>query len=164
VQSKLTLRDYLPKPLAAATSRATVLLSRREKIPAQSATHTEIIPMPRYVDGFVIPVPKRKVTAYQKMAAQAGKVWKEHGALDYFEGVGDDLKIKGIVMHFPKLAKTKSSETVVFSFIVYKSRAHRDAVNKKVMADPRIADMCPKNPPFDFKRMAYGGFKALVDL
>lgn len=121
--------------------------------------------MPRYVDGFVIPVPKRKLAAYQKMAAQAGKVWKEYGALAYFEGVGDDLKIKGIVTQFPKLAKTKSSETVVFSYIVYKSRAHRDAVNKKVMADPRLAKMCdPKNPPFDFKRLAYGGFKALVDL
>lgn len=121
--------------------------------------------MPRYVDGFVIPVPKRKIAAYRKMAAQAGKVWKEHGAFAYLEAAGDDLKVSGIVMQFPRLARAKSTETVFFSFIVYKSRAHRDAVNKKVMADPRIAKLCdPKNPPFDFKRMAYGGFKALVDL
>ncbi len=121
--------------------------------------------MPHYVDGFVIPVPKRKIATYRRMAAQAGKVWKEHGALAYLECVGDDLKIKGIVMQFSKLARAKPSETVFFSYILYKSRAHRDAVNKKVMADPRMATMCdPKNPPFDFKRMAYGGFKAVVDL
>lgn len=121
--------------------------------------------MPRYVDGFVIPVPKRNIPAYRKMAALAGKVWKEHGALAYLECVGDDLKHAGIVMSFPRLTRAKPAETVFFSYIVYKSRAHRDAVNKKVMADPRIARMMQqKKPPFDFKRMAYGGFKALVDL
>lgn len=121
--------------------------------------------MPRYVDGFVIPIRKKNLAAYRHMASKAGKVWKEYGALDYIEAVGDDLKIKGMVSSFPKIAKTKGGETVLFSFIVYKSRQHRDAVNKKVMADPRLQQMCdPKNSPFDFKRMAYGGFKALVDL
>ncbi|MDQ5977142.1 MAG: hypothetical protein QG602_114 [Verrucomicrobiota bacterium] len=121
--------------------------------------------MPRYVDGFVIPLKKKNLAAYRRIAAKAGKIWKKHGALDYVEAAGDDLKIKGMVTSFPKLAKTKGGETVLFSFIIYKSRAHRDAVNKKVMADPAIQNMCdPKNSPFDFKRMAYGGFKALVDL
>lgn len=121
--------------------------------------------MPRYVDGFVIPLKKKNLKAYHRIAAMAGKIWKKHGALDYVEAVGDDLKIKGMVNSFPKIAKTKSGETVLFSFIIYKSRAHRDAVNKKVMADPAIQNMCdPKDSPFDFKRMAYGGFKALVDL
>lgn len=121
--------------------------------------------MPRYVDGFVIPIKKSKLPAYRRMATLAGKIWKEYGAVDYIEAVGDDLKIKGMVSSFPKMAKTKSGETVLFSFIVYKSRSHRDAVNKKVMADPRLKAMCdPKNSPFDFRRMAYGGFEALVDL
>lgn len=120
--------------------------------------------MPTYVDGFVIPIKKSKLAAYRTIAAKAGKIWKEHGALSYIEAAGDDLKIKGMVTSFPKIAKTKSGETVCFSFITYKSRAHRDAVNKKVMADPRIAAMCdPKNSPFDFRRMAYGGFKAFVE-
>ena len=118
----------------------------------------------KYVDGFVIPIRKSKVPAYLRMAKAAGKVWKEYGAVEYIEAAGDDLKIKGMVNSFPKMAKTKSGETVFFSFIVYKSRAHRDAVNKKVMADPRIQAMCnPKDSPFDFRRMAYGGFKALVE-
>ena len=121
--------------------------------------------MPRYVDGFVIPIKKKNLAAYRRMAAKAGKIWKKHGALDYLEAVGDDLMIKGMINSFPRMAKTKTAETVVFSYIVYKSRSHRDAVNKKVMADPAIANMCdPKKSPFDFKRMAYGGFKALVDL
>lgn len=120
--------------------------------------------MPTYVDGFVIPIKKKNVAAYRTMAAKAGKVWKEYGALTYIEALGDDLKIKGMVANFPKLAKLKSGETVLFSFITYKSRAHRDAVNKKVMADPRLAAMCdPKKSPFDFRRMAYGGFKAIVE-
>jgi uncharacterized protein YbaA (DUF1428 family) len=121
--------------------------------------------MPRYVDGFVIPLKKKNVAAYRRIAAKAGRLWKEHGALEYVEAAGDDLKIKGMVASFPKLARTKAGETVFFSFILYRSRKHRDAVNKKVMADPRIHAMCdPKNSPFDFKRMAYGGFRALVDL
>ncbi len=121
--------------------------------------------MPRYVDGFVIPIKKKNLAAYRRMAAKAGKVWKKYGALDYVEAVGDDLKIKGMVNSFPKIAKTKGGETVLFSFIVYKSRSHRDAVNKKVMKDPALLDLCdPEKSSFDFKRMAYGGFKVLVDL
>lgn len=115
----------------------------------------------RYVDGFLLPVPKRNVTAYRAMARKAGKIWLEHGALEYLECAGDDLKVKKVVP-FPKVAKVKPSETVFFSFIVYKSKADRDRVNKKVMADPRLK-MDMKKMPFDWKRMAYGGFKALVD-
>lgn len=115
-----------------------------------------------YVDGFVIPIATKNLAAYRKMAKQGGKLWMEHGALQYFECVGNDLKVK-FGLPFTKMAKTKAGETVVFSFIVYKSRAHRDSVNKKVMKDPRIATMCdPKNMPFDVKRMAYGGFASMV--
>ena len=121
--------------------------------------------MPRYIDGFVIAIKKTKLTAYRKIAAKAGRIWKEYGALAYVECVGDDLNIPDMPTTFPKLAQVKSGETVLFSYIVYKSRRHRDAVNKKVMADSRLLDMCnPKNSPFDFKRMAYGGFQVLVDL
>ncbi len=121
--------------------------------------------MPRYVDGFLIPLKKSKLAAYRRIAAAAGKIWKEHGALQYVEAAGDDLKIKGMVSSFPKVTRLKSGETIFFSFIVYKSRKHRDAVNKKVMADPRVHALCkPENSPFDFKRMNYGGFSALVDL
>ena len=116
-----------------------------------------------YVDGFVLPIPRSKVQSYQKMSARAGKVWKELGAVEYRECVGDDLKIK-MGQQFPRLAKAKSGETVVFSWIVYKSRAHRDSVNKKVMKDPRIAKMMNDPMPFDVKRMAMGGFKVIVDL
>ncbi len=117
----------------------------------------------RYVDGFVLPVPKKNLQAYRRMAQKAGKIWREYGALDYKECVGDDLKTK-MGVPFPKSAKAKPGETVVFSYIVYRSRAHRDRVNAKVMKDPRIAAMCdPKSMPFDVKRMAYGGFKILVD-
>jgi uncharacterized protein YbaA (DUF1428 family) len=115
-----------------------------------------------YVDGFVLVVPKKKLAIYKKMATKAGKVWREHGALDYRECVGDDLKVK-MGLPFPKLTKTKSGETVVFSYIVYKSRAHRDKVNAKVMADKRLFEGMPKEMPFDMKRMAYGGFKTLVE-
>jgi uncharacterized protein YbaA (DUF1428 family) len=115
-----------------------------------------------YVDGFVLVVPKKKLAIYKKMATKAGKIWREHGALDYRECVGDDLKVK-MGLPFPKLAKTKPGETVVFSYIVYKSRAHRDKVNAKVMADKRLTGpSMPKEMPFDMKRMAYGGFKTLV--
>lgn len=118
----------------------------------------------KYVDGFVLAVPKKNVSAYRRMAAKAGKVWREHGALEFRECVGDDLKVK-MGLPFPRLAKTKPGETVFFSWIVYKSRAHRDRVNAKVMKDKRIANMMNGNAmPFDVKRMAYGGFKTLVDL
>jgi uncharacterized protein YbaA (DUF1428 family) len=116
-----------------------------------------------YVDGFVLAVPKKNMPAYRRMAAKAGKVWREHGAVEYRECVGDDLKVK-MGLPFPKLAKLKAGETVVFSWIVYKSRKHRDAVNAKVMKDPRIAKMMEgKEMPFDVKRMAYGGFKIIVE-
>ena len=119
--------------------------------------------MPKYVDGFVLAVPKKKMAAYRRIALKAAKIWKEHGALDYHECVGEDLQTK-FGVPFPKLAKTKPGETVVFSWISYKSRAHRDRVNTKVMTDPRLAAMCdPKNAPFDMKRMAYGGFQTLVE-
>jgi uncharacterized protein YbaA (DUF1428 family) len=115
-----------------------------------------------YVDGFVIPVPKKKVEAYRKIAAKAGKVWREHGALDYKECVIEDTNMK-FGLPFPKLAKTKPGETVVFSYILYKSRAHRDKVNAKVMKDPRITGMGEMAMPFDVKRMSYGGFDVIVD-
>ncbi len=117
----------------------------------------------KYVDGFLLAVPKKKLGAYCRMAQKAGKIWREYGAIDYKECAGDDLKVK-MGVPFTRTAKTKPSETVVFSYIVYKSRAHRDAVNKKIMKDPRIKEMCdPKDMPFSVKRMSYGGFKVLVD-
>jgi len=115
-----------------------------------------------YVDGFVLVVPKKKLAIYKKMATRAAMVWKDHGALDYRECVGDDLKVK-MGLPFPKLARTKAGETVVFSYIVYRSRAHRDKVNAKVMKDKRLFEGMPKEMPFDMKRMAYGGFKTLVE-
>jgi uncharacterized protein YbaA (DUF1428 family) len=114
-----------------------------------------------YVDGFVLPVPRKNLTAYRRIARAAGKIWRDHGALQYFECAGDDLAGKPMVP-FPRLAKVKPGETVVFSWIMYKSRAHRDRVNAKVMADPRIIRMVKGPMPFDCKRMAYGGFKVLV--
>jgi uncharacterized protein YbaA (DUF1428 family) len=114
-----------------------------------------------YVDGFVIPMPKKNVEAYRQIARKAATVWKEFGALEYRECVGDDLTAKG---QFNRMTKVKPGETVVFSWIVYKSRAHRDRVNAKVMKDPRIVKMMDaKAMPFDMKRMAYGGFKVIVD-
>lgn len=118
--------------------------------------------MPRYADGFVIVVPKKNLKAYEAISRKAGKVWKEYGALEYCECVGEDLKQK-FGTPFPKLVKPKSNEVVVFSWILYKSRAHRDRVNKKVMKDPRL-DMGGAAMPFDMKRMTYGGFALLVDL
>ena len=118
--------------------------------------------MAYYVDGFVLPVPKRKLDVYRRMARAAGKIWREYGALEFRECVGDHLKVKGVVP-FTRLAKAKPGETVFFSWIVYKSRAHRDRVNAKVMKDPRMAKIAPKTMPFDVKRMAYGGFKVLVE-
>jgi uncharacterized protein YbaA (DUF1428 family) len=116
-----------------------------------------------YVDGFVLPVPKKNLQAYRRMAQKAGKLWREHGALDYKECAGDDLNTK-MGVPFSKNAKAKSGETVIFAYIVFKSRAHRDRVNAKVMKDPRITGMCDsKDMPFDVKRMVYGGFKVFVD-
>jgi uncharacterized protein YbaA (DUF1428 family) len=118
----------------------------------------------RYVDGYVVPVPKKNVAAYRRMAQKAGKVWRDHGALEYIECVADDVK-PGKHTSFPQSVRLKPAETVVFAYIVYKSRAHRDRVNAKVMKDPRLANMMdPKAMPFDGKRMFWGGFKALVEL
>jgi uncharacterized protein YbaA (DUF1428 family) len=118
----------------------------------------------RYVDGFVLAIPKKNLKAYRAMAQAAGKIWRKHGALEYMECVGDDLAVKWGVS-FTKMAKLKKGETVWFSFIVYRSRAHRDSVNAKVMKDPRLQDMMKnKKMPFDMKRMSYGGFKAIVDM
>ena len=120
--------------------------------------------MARYVDGFVIPIPKRNVQVYRQIARRAGNVWMEHGALEYRECVGDDLAVKGM-LSFTRAARAKPGDTVLFSWIVYKSRAHRDRVNAKVMKDPRIARMMDsKKMPFDVKRMVYGGFRVVVDL
>jgi uncharacterized protein YbaA (DUF1428 family) len=116
-----------------------------------------------YVDGFVVPVPKKNVEAYRKLARKAGKIWKEHGALEFRECVADDVK-KGKWTSFPQSVKLKPNETVFFSYIVYKSRADRDRVNAKVMKDKRITGMDMKDMPFDAKRMIYGGFKVAVDL
>jgi uncharacterized protein YbaA (DUF1428 family) len=117
----------------------------------------------KYVDGFVIPIPKKNLAAYRRLALMASKVWIDHGALEYRECAGDDLDIE-CGLPFPKLTKMKPGETVVFAYITYKSRAHRDKVNAKVMKDPRIAKMCdPKNMPFDFQRMTCGGFKTIVE-
>ena len=117
-----------------------------------------------YVDGFVLPVPKKNLGAYRRMATKAGKVWREHGALDYKECVADDVK-KGKLTSFPQSVKLKAGEVVWFSWIVYRNRRQRDAVLKKVMADERLKDMMDmKNSPFDMRRMIYGGFKVMVDL
>ncbi len=116
-----------------------------------------------YVDGFLLPVPKRKLDAYRRMARKAGKVWKAHGALDFKECVADDVK-RGRWTSFPRAVKLKPGETVFFSYIVYKSRRDRDRVNAKVMKDERIAGMHIKDMPFDAKRMIFGGFRVVVDL
>jgi uncharacterized protein YbaA (DUF1428 family) len=120
--------------------------------------------MAAYVDGFVVPVPRRNIAAYRRMARRAGKVWREHGALDYVECVAEDVK-PGKLTSFPQAVKLKPGEVVWFSWIMYRSRAHRDRVNAKVMNDPRLADMMdPKALPFDGKRMFWGGFKVAVRL
>ncbi|HEY0968491.1 MAG TPA: DUF1428 domain-containing protein [Opitutaceae bacterium] len=119
--------------------------------------------MALYVDGFVVPVPKKNLAAYRRIAAKAGKVWREHGALDYKECVGDDLATD-FAMPFPKGIQAKSGEVIVFSWITYKSKSDRKRVNAKVMKDPRIAAACDPNAmPFDCARMLYGGFKVMVD-
>jgi uncharacterized protein YbaA (DUF1428 family) len=118
----------------------------------------------RRVDGYVLPVPKKNLQAYRRMAQKAGKVWRDHGALEFIECVADDVK-PGKHTSFPQSVKLKPGETVVFSWIVFKSRSHRDRVNAKVMKDPRLANMMdPKAMPFDGKRMFWGGFKVLVDV
>ena len=117
-----------------------------------------------YVDGFIVPVPKKKLAAYRRHARKAGKVWREHGALGYREYIADDVKV-GTVTSFPRSVKLKPGETVVFAWITYKSRAHRDKVNAKVMKDTRLADMNdPKTWPFDGKRLIYGGFSLLEEV
>ena len=116
----------------------------------------------QYVDGFVVPVPKKKLAAYRALALKAGKIWREHGALEYRECIADDVK-PGKLTSFPQSVKLKPQEIVVLSWIVYKSRAHRDRVNAKVMKDPRLAGMMDtKTLPFDGKRMIYGGFETLL--
>ena len=116
-----------------------------------------------YVDGFVLPVPKSNIEAYREMAQKAGAIWREYGALEYRECIADDVK-PGKVTSFPQSVQLKDDETVVFAWIVYESRAHRDEVNAKVMNDPRFKDMDPKKMPFDGMRMFWGGFEPLVEL
>ncbi len=116
----------------------------------------------RYVDGYVLPVPKKNLQAYRRMAQKAGKIWRDHGALEYRECVGDDLNVKWGIP-FPRQIKLKPGETVVFAWIMFTSRAHRNRVNAKVMKDPRLKNMDLKSMPFDHKRMVYGGFKILID-
>ena len=118
-----------------------------------------------YVDGFVIPIPTRNLAAYKRMAALGAKLWMEHGALGYYECVGDDLAPQGPMKlrGFPALAKVKRGETVLFSFIIFRSRAHRDRVNQRVMGDPRLTAGMTAKMPFDVRRMAYGGFTGLVE-
>jgi uncharacterized protein YbaA (DUF1428 family) len=116
-----------------------------------------------YVDGFIVPVPEKNLDAYRRLAQKAGKVWREHGALEYREFVADDVKV-GKWTSFPQSVKLKKGETVIFAWITYKSRAHRDKVNAKVMADERLKGMMsPADMPFDGKRMIYGGFKMLTE-
>jgi len=117
-----------------------------------------------YVDGFIVPVPKDNIEKYRQMAEKCGAIWKEHGALQFRETIADDVKV-GELTSFPRAVKLEDNEVVLFSWIVYPSRAARDEINDKVMKDPRMADMMdPKNSPFDGKRMIYGGFEMLVDL
>ena len=120
--------------------------------------------MAHYVDGFVVPVPKKNLGAYRRMARKAGKIWREYGALEYFECIADDVQ-PGKLTSFPQSVMLKPGETVMFSWIVYKSRKQRDQVNAKVMKDPRLAPMMDlKNMPFDGKRMFWGGFKTIIEL
>lgn len=118
--------------------------------------------MKEYIDGFLLTVPKDNLPQYKKMASKAAKIWREHGALDYRECVGDDMDVKGM-MPFPKVTKAKEDHVVILAYVVFESRKHRDAANKKIMADPRLASMADEaKKVFDCKRMAYGGFKTLI--
>lgn len=115
-----------------------------------------------YVDGFIVAVPKNRISDYRKLSRKAGKIWREYGALDYREFVADDAPV-GKVTSFPRSVKMKPNETVVFAYILYKSRKQRDSINAKVMKDKRLASMMdPSKMPFDAKRMIYGGFKQIV--
>ncbi len=156
-------RPVRPLTIFASRVRKFLLLSYIwAKAHLKGATQKED-PMP-YVDGFVVAVPKKNLPAYKKMALAAGKVWMEHGALEFKECVADDVKV-GKLTSFPQAVKLKPGEVVFFSYIVYKNRAARDKINKKVMADPRLNDMMAgKDMPFDGKRMIYGGFETLVEL
>jgi uncharacterized protein YbaA (DUF1428 family) len=118
--------------------------------------------MPGYVDGYLMPIPKKSLDAYLRIARAAGRIWREHGALQYVECVGEDLAPRGVVP-FTRSLRTRRGETVIFAFVVYRSRAHRDRVNRKVMNDPRIAAMGSQSMPFEPKRMVYGGFEVRVD-
>jgi uncharacterized protein YbaA (DUF1428 family) len=124
---------------------------------------TDGLTMRGYIDGFVLAVPKKKIRAYKRLAQKAAKVWRKHGALDYVEAVGNDLGSKWAGIKFPRTVKAKPSETVVFSYIVYKNRKHRDLVNARVMKDPFMKDTPAERMPFDMKRMVYGGFKVIVE-
>ena len=120
--------------------------------------------MPRYIDGFVIPVPRKKLAAYKRMSRKAGRIWLEHGALEFRETVAEDPAPEGVVP-FARVARSKPGEVVVFSFTAFRSRAHRDRVNAKVMQDPRVlAMMSEEQMPFDAKRMVYGGFSVMIDM
>jgi len=114
-----------------------------------------------YVDGFIVAVPKKKLASYRKLARLGSKVWRDHGAIDYRECIADDVPM-GKITSFPRSVKQKPGETVIFAWITYKSRADRDRINKKVMADPRMSNMDMKKMPFDAKLMIYGGFKVMI--
>ena len=116
-----------------------------------------------YVDGYILPVPRKNLAAYRRMAQFGARLWKRHGALEYRECVGDDLKAAPWALAYPKGLKLKAGETVIFAWVVFKSKAHRNRVNAAVMKDPVLAKSMPKKMPFDVKRMCYGGFKVLVD-
>ena len=118
--------------------------------------------MPQYVDGFVLAIPRKKIDAYRKLARKAGKIWREHGALEYRECIADDVPY-GELTSFPRAVQAKDDETVVFSWITYASREDRDRINAEVMKDPRMNGYDPSNTPFDGKRMIYGGFKSFVE-
>jgi uncharacterized protein YbaA (DUF1428 family) len=136
------------------------LFQQQAEIPDQNQREHEM----QYVDGFIVAVPKKNLKAYQALARKAGKVWKDYGALEYRECVAEDVKV-GKLTSFPRSVNLKPGETVIFSWITYKSRKHRDSVNAKVMKDPRLANMMdPKAMPFDGKRMIYGGFDTIVTL
>ena len=139
--------------------------SLRSKITANIYILKRINKSMKYVDGYLLAVPKKRLNEYRAIAQKAGKVWKKYGALEYFECVGDDLSADWSTIKFPTTVKAKPTETVIFSFIVFKSKAHRDAVNKKVMKDPSMNDPKYKDKPmpFDMKRIVYGGFKAIVE-
>ena len=119
--------------------------------------------MGKYVDGFVLPVPKDRVEDYREIAQRAGEIWREYGALEYYECVAEDVK-PGEVTSFPQSVKMEDGETVVFAWITYESRAERDRINEKVMKDPRMSGMAPEDMPVDMKRMVYGGFETIVEL